>query len=332
MTTRVSVLAALAALALLSAPSLATVILTTGTKDGLLLCEDTRLTLTDSQTNQQQIQDGRHKAEAVGQYGLFALAGDLTFGPSSSSQPLSLSTLFSPPLYGRYDIAAEVRSFFQSHDIRSFVDLDAWSLESSISQALQKKAFATLSFQGPKLVVLLFWIDHSDQIRGYLAPFENAWPMAAYMPLIATPGSSLAPPHKGTFLSYRTEGNSEPNVIGDGRLAYDEIRSGSDAHFDDVRNDSQLRPLLKDFVPAASVDSYTMTRAVKVLIQRISERQQYVPPGNLGVGPECDCFLVATGGVVDMNNALLEEDKKAAAQEEELKRAAAKKPRRKPKK
>jgi len=75
----------------------------------------------------------------------------------------------------------------------------------------------------------------------------------------------------------------------------------ADPRFDDLRNDEELSPFLNRFMDAASVDSIAATRSLKKLIKAISERQNFVNPGGLGVGPVSDCFLGTNDGVKNIN-------------------------------
>ena len=75
----------------------------------------------------------------------------------------------------------------------------------------------------------------------------------------------------------------------------------ADPRFDDLRNDEELSPFLTRFIDAASLDSIAATRSLKKLIRAISERQNFVNPGGLGVGPVSDCFLGTNDGVKNIN-------------------------------
>jgi len=96
-------------------------------------------------------------------------------------------------------------------------------------------------------------------------------------------------------------------VTADGHLVYNELASGEKAGFEEFRRDPALKPFLTDFVDVDSIDPLPATRAIKKLIWIISEKQDFVRAG-IGVGPECDCFLLAKGGIRDMNREMTEAD------------------------
>ena len=77
-----------------------------------------------------------------------------------------------------------------------------------------------------------------------------------------------------------------------------------------------MKPFLTDFVDADSLDALPTTRAIKVLILKISETQDFVRAG-IGVGPESDCLLLANGGVRDMNQEVAEADEQDARKKAE---------------
>jgi len=56
----------------------ATIVVAVGTKDGILVCEDTRLTRTDQVGNRTYV-DSSHKAQRHGSFGFSTAAGALSY-------------------------------------------------------------------------------------------------------------------------------------------------------------------------------------------------------------------------------------------------------------
>jgi hypothetical protein len=284
----------------------ATVVVAVGTKDGILVCEDTRITQTDQDRNQTFI-DSIHKAQRHGAFGISAAGGDLAY---SEPQTIGGSS------HSSYDILAEIRSFFEANDIRQFDNLMAARLESRLTAELQKTSLTRdqwLSLGPPRLIeVSLFWIDYFGQPKWYGLDLIDQWPPDPPSPsafsigplgaLILTP-----PPIKGQYPPLSNFATSKPVVMSGGRSVYKEISSGENKEFDEVRLDPTLKPFLTDFVDADSLDPLPTTRAIKVLIRKISEKQDFVRAG-IGVGPESDCLLLANSGVRDMNQEVAEAD------------------------
>jgi hypothetical protein len=290
----------------------ATVVVAVGTKDGILVCEDTRITQTDQDRNQTFI-DSVHKAQRHGAFGFSAAGGDLAY---SEPQIIGGSTLLGSP--SNYDILAEIRSFFEANDIRQFDNLMAARFESRLTAELQK-TFLTgdsrFSLGPPRVLeVSFFWIDYFGQPKWYGLDLINQWPPDPPSPssLLISPLGTLTltlPPIKGQYPPLSNFATSKPVVMSGGRRVYNEISSGEKKEFDEVRLDPALKPFLTDFVDADSLDALPTTRAIKVLIRKISEKQDFVRAG-IGVGPESDCFLLANGGVRDMNQEVAEADER----------------------
>jgi hypothetical protein len=100
--------------------------------------------------------------------------------------------------------------------------------------------------------------------------------------------------------------------MADGQLVYAEIASGEKVGFQEFRRDPELKPFLSAFVDKDFIDPLQATRAMKKLIRIISEKQDLVKTGGVDVGPESDCFLLATGGARDMNAEMAEAEALAA--------------------
>jgi hypothetical protein len=297
----------------------ATVVVAVGTKDGILVCEDTRITQTDQDRNQTFI-DSVHKAQSHGAFGFSAAGGDLAY-----SEP----QIIGGPSPSSYDILAEIRSFFEANDIRQFDNLMAAEFESRLTAELQKTSLASdprLSLGPPRLIeVSLFWIDNSGQPKWYGLDLINQGPPDPPSPstfsigplgtLVPTP-----PRIKGVYPPLSSFATSKPVVMSGGRSVYNAISSGEKKEFDEVRLDPALKPFLTDFVDADSLDALPTTRAIKVLIRKISEKQDFVRAG-IGVGPESDCLLLAGGGVRDMNQEVAEADEQDAKRTSDFVRA-----------
>ena len=255
----------------------ATIIIAVGTRDGLLVCEDRRLTVRSS-TGRVSSEEGS-KAQRLGKFGVFAVSGDVSarvrnvFGQSVTT----------------FDILSGIQSFFQTRDIQQFNEQTAVEFEASLRDQLSKKpVIAAERSQGPRAQaeVLLYWMDQTGLTHLYTVDITEA-----------PPDSGLA----GRFVSLSLFRTSKPIVRGKGLLGYRAIVSGSDPNFDDLRQDEELRPFLNNFVDAASIDAIAATRSIKKLIRQISDRQNSMNPDGLDVGPDSDCFLGTADGINNIN-------------------------------
>lgn len=272
----------------------ATVVVAVGTKDGILVCEDTRITQTN-QDGDQTVIDSSHKAQRLGAFGISTAGGDLAY-----TEPGSPSN---------YDILADIRSFFEANDIRQFDDLMASRFESRLTAELQSTSPTPdplLSLIAPLRVIeiSLFWIDSSGQPKWYGVDLTNQ-----------SPADPSPAPMRGVYPPISSFATSKPVVMSNGKRVYKEMSSGENKEFDEVRLDPALKPFLSDFVDADSLEALPTTRAIQLLIRRISETQDFVRPG-IGVGPKSDCLLLGNGGVRDMNQEVAAADEQEATKKE----------------
>jgi len=273
------------ALMLVAKAGVATIIIAVGTKDGLLVCEDRRLT-TKSSTGQVSFADA-DKAQQIGKFGFFAVAGDVS-GRLTNFFGQSITT---------FDVLSEIPSFFKTHDIQQFNEQTALEFEAHLRDQLNKKPVnPTQRSQGPQAQteVLLYWMDQTGQTHLYVVDMATALngPAAA---------ASTPLPLVGHFISLAAFGTSKPRITGRGLLGYNAIVAGTDPNLDDLRQDDELKPFLGNFVDAASVDSIAAARALKKLIKGISDRQNFVSADGLDVGPVSDCFLSTADGIKNIN-------------------------------
>ncbi len=275
------------ALLLATRAGFATVIMIVGTKDGLLVCEDRRLTSRSS--NGQISFTEAEKAQQIGKFGLFAVAGDIS-GRVTNFFGQSITT---------YDVLAEVPSFFLSRDIQHFDEPMALELEANLRDQLSHKQLVQIrGTQTPQAQteVLLYWMDQTGQAHLYVVDIASA------LDLGMTTSKAPSPPRLvGTFIPLAAFRTSRPIVRGRGLLGYDAIAKDTGARFDDLRQDEELKPFLTDFVDAASVDSIAASRALKKLIKAISDRQGLISATGLDVGPVSDCFLGTQDGIKNIN-------------------------------
>src|SRR5579864_1422242 len=117
----------LAPLLLIAQAGFATIIIAVGTRDGLLLCEDRRLTIKSS-SGQVSYADA-NKAQQTGKFGFFAVAGDVS-GAVYNAVGQSITT---------FDILAEIPSFFKAHEIQQFDELTALEFEAHLRNQLNQK-------------------------------------------------------------------------------------------------------------------------------------------------------------------------------------------------
>jgi len=274
-------------LILLSQAGFATIIIAVGTKDGLLVCEDRRLT-TRSSTGQVSFADA-DKAQQIGKFGFFAVAGDVS-GRLTNFFGQSITT---------FDVLAEIPSFFKTHDIQQFNEQAALEFEAHLRDQLNKKPVnPRQQSPGPRAQteVLLYWMDQSGQTHLYVVDMASA--LDSNSP---EPPTSSSTRLVGRFISLTAFGTSRPFVRGSGLLGYNAIVAKTDPNLDDLRQDEELKPFLSNFVDAASVDSIAAVRALKKLIKGISDRQNSVSPDGLDVGPASDCFLSTKDGIKNIN-------------------------------
>jgi hypothetical protein len=275
------------ALMLAACTGFATIIVAVGTKDGLLVCEDRRVT-TKSSAGQVSFADG-NKAQQLGKFGFFAVAGDLS-GRLTNSFGQSITT---------FDVLSEIPSFFKTHDIQQFNEQTALEFEAHLRDQLNKKpASPAQGSQGTRAQteVLLDWMDQAGQAHLYVVD------MATALDSNGTVTAASSPPRMvGRFISLAAFSTSKPRVIGRGLLGYNAIVSGTDPTLDDLRQDDELKPFLSNFVDATAVDSIAAVRALKKLIRGISEKQNSVSAEGLDVGPVSDCFLGTMDGIKNIN-------------------------------
>ena len=267
---------------LLAKSSSATIIVIVGTGDGLLLCEDRRLTSRSS--NGQISFSEADKAQQIGKYGFFAVTGDVS----------GTVTNFWGQRIRTFDILSGIPSFFGSHNIQQFDEQTALEFESHLRDQLSKKpATPVETSTRPKAQteVLLYWMDQVGQAHLYVVDMTST----------LDSGSSAQPRLVGRFISPASFRTSRPVVRGRGALGYEAIASGANPALYDLRKDEELRPFLTDFQDASSTDSIAAARALKKLIRAISERQNSISPDGLDVGPISDCFLGTLDGIKNIN-------------------------------
>lgn len=275
------------ALTLLAQAGFATIIIAVGTKDGLLVCEDRRLTTRSS--NGQVSSSDANKAQQIGKFGFFAVAGDVS---------ARLTNFFGQSIT-TFDILSEIPSFFKTHEIQQFNEQTALEFEAHLrNQLKQKPVNPNLQSQGPRAQaeVLLYWMDQVGQTHLYVVDIASTLDSSS-----SSPTASASPRMVGRFIPLEAFSTSKPRVTGRGVLGYTAIVSGTNPALNDLREDEELKPFLSNFVDAASVDSIAAARALKKLIKGISERQNSVSADGLDVGPVSDCFLSTTDGIKNIN-------------------------------
>jgi hypothetical protein len=272
----------LGSLLLLAQAGFATIIIAVGTRDGLLVCEDRRLTMKSS-TGQVSYTDA-DKARQIGKFGFYAVAGDVS-GAVYNAVGQSITT---------FDILAEIPSFFKAHDIQRFDEPAALEFEAHLRDQLNRKpGNVAQRAPGPRAQteVWLYWADQTGVTRLYVVDITDGLREA----------SAAAPRLIGHFISLATFKTSKPLVRGMGLLGYNAIVAGKDPSPDDLRQDDELKPFLTDFADADSIDAIAATRSIKKLIRQISDRQNLINAGGLDVGPVSDCFLGTLDGIKNIN-------------------------------
>lgn len=268
----------LAGPALLAPAAFGTVILAVGTRDGLLVCEDRRLTITSS-TGEVRSRNA-DKAQQLGKFAFFAIAGDVSarvanvFGQSATT----------------FDLLSAIPAFFQAHDVQTFDEPMALEFESGLREQLKRKPVLRPG-EAPRAQteVLLYWMDRSGESHFYSVDLSG---------VLSDQADGADPAHPaGHFVSPGQFRTSRLLAWGKGSLGYQAIAGGKDPALDDLRHDEELVPFLSGFVDSASVDSIAAVRSLKKLIRAISDRQQSIHPGGLDVSPESDCFLGTTDGI-----------------------------------
>ena len=274
----------LAPLLLIAQAGFATIIIAVGTRDGLLLCEDRRLTIKTSSGQVSYADAG--KAQQAGKFGFFAVAGDVS-GAVYNAIGQSITT---------FDILAEIPSFFKAHDIQHFDEPTALEFEAHLRDQLNRKpGSAAQRAPGPRAQteVWVYWTDQAGVTRLYIVDITDG--------LREADAAAAAPRLIGHFISLASFKTSKPLVRGMGVLGYNAIVAGKDPSPDDLRQDNELKLFLTDFVDADSIDSIAATRSIKKLIRQISERQNLLNAGGLDVGPASDCFLGTLDGIKNID-------------------------------
>src|SRR5579871_557369 len=281
-----------AALALVAPAAFGTIIIAAGTRDGLLVCEDRRLTIKSSDGTVTSA-DG-DKAKQLGKFGVYAITGELSGGVTN--------------IFGRsvttFDLGSAIPSFFDSHNVQQFDEPMAVEFEAHLRDQLTRKpvdpAHPTKS-PGVRTEVLLYWMDQTGVTRLYIVDIRDALSDAKGAAPAANAATTYpetsAPRPVGRFISLSSFKTSRPLVSGKGAIGYREIAEGTDPRFDDVRQDEELIPFLGKFVDAESVDPIAAVRSIKKLIREISDRQDSLSPDGLDVGPVSDCFLGTPDGI-----------------------------------
>jgi len=275
------------ALTFLAQTGFATIIIAVGTKDGLLVCEDRRLTTRSS--NGQVSSSDADKAQQIGKFGFFAVAGDVS---------ARLTNFFGQSIT-TFDILSEIPSFFKTHEIQQFNEQTALEFEAHLRNQLNKKPVnPNLQSQGPRAQteVLLYWMDQVGQTHLYVVDIASTLDSSSLAPT-----ASASPRMVGRFIPLEAFSTSKPRVTGRGLLGYNAIVSGTNPALDDLRQDEELTPFLSNFVDASSVDSIAAARALKKLIKGISDRQNSISADGLDVGPVSDCFLSTPDGIKNIN-------------------------------
>ncbi|HEV2201800.1 MAG TPA: hypothetical protein VGR73_18425 [Bryobacteraceae bacterium] len=286
----------IAALALVAQAAFGTIIIAVGTRDGLLVCEDRRLTVKSS--------DGRvttadgNKAQQLGKFGVYAITGDVSGG---------LMNIFGRSIT-TFDLASAIPSFFARHDVQRFDEPMALEFEADLRDQLTRKpADPAHPAQGPRArtEVLLYWMDQAGVTHLYIVDITDA---LSDTKGAATPGNvsvadlETAAPHPvGNFVSLSSFRTSKPLVRGKGAIGYAAIAAGTDSRFEDLRQDDELKPFLSKFTEAESVDPIAAVRSIKKLIREISNRQDSLNPDGLDVGPVSDCFLGTPDGIKNID-------------------------------
>ena len=275
------------ALTLFAQAGFATIIIAVGTKDGLLVCEDRRLTTRSS--NGQVSSSDANKAQQIGKFGFFAVAGDVS---------ARLTNFFGQSIT-TFDILSEIPSFFKTHEIQQFNEQTALEFEAHLRNQLnQKPVNPSLQSQGPRAQteVLLYWMDQVGQTHLYVVDMASTLDSNS-----SAQTASASPRMVGRFIPLEAFSTSKPRVTGRGLLGYTAIVSGTNPALNDLREDEELKPFLSNFVDAASVDSIAAARALKKLIKAISDKQTVVSADGLDVGPVSDCFLSTSDGIKNIN-------------------------------
>jgi hypothetical protein len=252
-----------------------------------LVCEDRRLTTRSS--NGSASSADANKAQQIGKFGFFAVAGDVS---------ARLTNFFGQSIT-TFDVLSEIPSFFKNHDIQQFNEQTALEFEAHLRDQLNKKPVnpAQLS-QGPRAQteVLLYWMDQTGRMHLYVVDMASTLDSNGSAPTVSSSSGMV-----GRFLPLEAFSTSKPRVTGRGLLGYNAIASGTDPSLDDLRQDEDLKPYLSNFIDSAYVDSIAAARALKKLIKAISDRQNLISVDGLDVGPVSDCFLSTTDGIKNIN-------------------------------
>lgn len=218
----------------------ATVVIALGTHDGTLICEDTRITHTDSD-GKVTYSDDTHKLQRVGATGVVATAGQIGRQKTMTVGGVSLYV-------SGYDVLSEVQSFFQAQDIRDFDEWKASQLETRITSKLQGDFLSsqTLLLGGKpskRTALLLVWLNSATELKGYLAFLDDSF-FSSSLGSVTFDDKGvlrLTPPKlKGEFITFRDGANSSPLLLGDGGVGYLAIREGKTANSKALLSDPQL--------------------------------------------------------------------------------------------
>jgi len=154
------------ALTLFAQAGFATIIIAVGTKDGLLVCEDRRLTTRSS--NGQVSSSDANKAQQIGKFGFFAVAGDVS---------ARLTNFFGQSIT-TFDILSEIPSFFKTHEIQQFNEQTALEFEAHLRDQLNRKPVVNPAqpTQGPRAQteVFLYWMGQNLETHLYVVDMASA--------------------------------------------------------------------------------------------------------------------------------------------------------------
>src|SRR6476660_2259386 len=208
---------------LIAQAGFATIIIAVGTRDGLLLCEDRRLTIKTS-SGQVSYADA-DKAQQAGKFGFFAVAGDVS-GAVYNAIGQSITT---------FDILAEIPSFFKAHDIQHFDEPTALEFEAHLRDQLNRKpggAAQRAAEPRAQTEVWVYWIDQAGVTRLYVVDITDglreARAASSGAPAATSGVTAAAPRLVGHFVSLGSFKTSKPLVRGMGLLGYNAIVAGKD--------------------------------------------------------------------------------------------------------
>lgn len=251
-----------------------TLVIAIPTKDGLLLCGDNAI----SDGKGTLVKDDFVKVYQIEDKGVYSATGNFILQHNRN-------TFLHDETRIDFDLFAYLEKFF-SYDF-DFSQAASWNdLRESIVKSLYKMKPNILRAHFPPTPtnrhhvfrIAFFYLDNQQNIKGKIFNYTfNTKAMQFYSDV--------------TSLSPEQFHSSLPIMMGVPEVA-DEIKSGTDKRFDDLRANKELRAFIAGTVPVSKLTAKKALKFSKYLIKLTSEKIALLQP-NSRVSPTSDCALLS---------------------------------------